>query len=330
MRALAEYWAGSYDWRRCEAMLNRFGLYETQIDGLLLRFLHVRSENSPALPLLLTHGWPGSIIEFHKVIEPLVAAVDGQLAFHLVIPCLPGYGFSQKPDKPGWSVERIARAWITLMSRLGYERYVAQGGDWGAPVTIAMAKLAPPQLACIHLNMPLVIPRTSERGNPNADEQAALKALELYNRYEAAYARLQATRPQTMGYGLVDSPVAQAAWIYEKFHAWSDCDADPDALFTRDALLDNIMLYWLTGTGASSARLYWESFRTAFAPTVLQLPVGCSIFPKEIIPASRSWAERFYRNLVHWNELDRGGHFAAFEQPDLFVHELRTCFARFA
>ena len=193
-----------------------------------------------------------------------------------------------------------------------------------------MGKLAPPQLAGIHLNMPLVIPRTAERGNPNAEEQAALKALELYTRDEAAYARLQATRPQTIGYALADSPVAQAAWIYEKFYAWSDCDADPDSLFTRDALLDNIMLYWLSGTGASSARLYWESFRKAFAPTVLELPVGCSIFPKEIIPAPRRWAQRFYRNLIHWNTLERGGHFAAFEQPHLFVQELRQCFSRLA
>jgi pimeloyl-ACP methyl ester carboxylesterase len=277
---------------------------------------------------LLTHGWPGSIIEFHKVIEPLVSGAAGQMAFHLVIPCLPGYGFSQKPQRPGWNVERIARAWITLMARLGYERYVAQGGDWGATVSIAMGKLAPAQLAGIHLNMPLVIPRATERGEPNTEEQAALKALELYNRDEAAYARLQATRPQTLAYGLVDSPVAQAAWIYEKFYTWSDCDADPDSLFTRDALLDNIMLYWLTGTGGSSGRLYWESFRKAFAPTVLDLPVGCSIFPKEIIPAPRRWAERYYRNLIHWNELDRGGHFAAFEQPDLFVGEIQRCFSQ--
>jgi pimeloyl-ACP methyl ester carboxylesterase len=330
MRALAEHWASAYDWRRCEATLNRFGLYATEIDGLLIRFLHVRSERPHALPLLLTHGWPGSIIEFHKVIEPLTTGADGQIAFDLVVPCLPGYGFSQKPDKPGWSVERIAQAWITLMARLGYDRYVAQGGDWGAAVSIAMGKLAPPQLAGIHLNMPLVIPRTAERGNPNAEEQAALKALELYTRDEAAYARLQATRPQTIGYALADSPVAQAAWIYEKFYAWSDCDADPDGLFTRDALLDNIMLYWLSGTGASSARLYWESFRKAFAPTVLELPVGCSIFPKEIIPAPHRWAQRFYRNLIHWNALERGGHFAAFEQPDLFVQELRQCFSRLA
>jgi pimeloyl-ACP methyl ester carboxylesterase len=328
MRALVAHWASAYDWRRCEAMLNRFGLYATQIDGLLIHFLHVRSEQAQALPLLLTHGWPGSIIEFHKVIEPLVSGANGQIAFHLVVPCLPGYGFSQKPAGPGWSVERIARAWITLMGRLGYERYVAQGGDWGAAVTIAMGKLAPAELAGIHLNMPLVIPRTSERGEPNTEEQAALRALELYSRDEAAYARVQATRPQTLGYALVDSPVGQAAWIYEKFHRWSDCNGDPDSLFTRDALLDNIMLYWLTGTGGSSARLYWESFRKAFAPTELELPVGCSLFPKEIIPASRRWADKFYHNIIHWNHLDRGGHFAAFEQPTLFVQELRNCFSQ--
>ena len=330
MRALIEHWVSTYDWRRCEATLNRFGLYATEIDGLLIQFLHVRSQRSHALPLLLTHGWPGSIIEFHQTIEPLVTGAPGQLAFDLVIPCLPGYGFSQKPTMPGWNVERVARAWITLMARLGYERYVAQGGDWGATVSIAMGKLAPPQLAGIHLNMPLVIPRASERGVPDAEEQAALSALELYTGNEAAYARLQATRPQTVGYALADSPIAQAAWIYEKFHAWSDCDGDPDALFGTNALLDNIMLYWLTGTGASSARLYWESFRKAFAPTVLELPVGCSIFPKEIIPAPRRWAERYYRNLIYWNKLERGGHFAAFEQPDLFVQEMRNCFSRLA
>ena len=330
MRALVEYWSNGYDWRRCEAMLNRFGLYATEIDGLLIHFLHVRTQRSPALPLLLTHGWPGSIIEFHKVIEPLVTGGDGQIAFDLVIPCLPGFGFSQTPDKPGWSVERIARAWITLMTRLGYERYVAQGGDWGAPVSIAMAKLAPAQLAAIHLNMPLVIPRMADRGNPDPEEQAALQTLERYTRNESAYARLQATRPQTIGYALADSPIALGAWIYEKFYAWSDCNGDPDSLFTRDALLDNITLYWLTNTGASSARLYWESFGKAFAPTTLDLPVGCSIFPKEIVPAPRRWAERFYRKLIYWNELDRGGHFAALEQPALFVEEVRKCFSRLA
>jgi pimeloyl-ACP methyl ester carboxylesterase len=330
MRALTDYWASTYDWRRCEAMLNRFGLYATEIDGLVIQFLHVRSQRSGSFPLLLTHGWPGSIIEFHKVIDPLVSGADDQPAFDLVIPCLPGYGFSQKPAESGWSVDRIARAWIILMARLGYQRYGAQGGDWGSPITTAMGKLAPPQLAGIHLNMPLVIPRAAERGEPNAEEQAALRTLELYTRNEAAYAVLQATRPQTLGYGLADSPVAQAAWIYEKFHSWSDCNGDPDALFTREALLDNIMLYWLTNTGASSGRLYWESFRKAFGPTVVELPVGCSIFPKEIVPAPRRWAERFYRNLIHWNELDRGGHFAAFEQPELFVQELRQCFAKLA
>jgi pimeloyl-ACP methyl ester carboxylesterase len=328
MRALIERWAGAYDWRRCEAMLNQFGLYATEIDGLLIHFLHIRSRRSNALPLLLTHGWPGSIIEFHKVIEPLVTGEPDQIAFDLVIPCLPGYGFSQKPKSPGWTVERIARAWVTLMTRLGYERYAAQGGDWGAAVTVAMAKLAPPQLAGIHLNMPLVIPPTSERGEPDAEQLSALKALEIYRRDENAYALLQATRPQTIGYGLVDSPIAQAAWIYEKFYFWSDCRGDPDGLLTTDALLDNIMLYWLPGSGASSARLYWESFRKAFGPTVLDLPVGCSIFPKEIIPAARRWAEKYYRNLIYWNKLERGGHFAAFEQPALFVQEMRNCFSR--
>jgi epoxide hydrolase len=330
MRALIEHWAGAYDWRRCEALLNRFGLYCTEIDGLLIYFLHIRSPRAHALPLLLTHGWPGSIIEFHKVIEPLVSGTPEQLAFDLVIPCLPGYGFSHKPPGSGWTVERIARAWITLMDRLGYGRYVAQGGDWGATVSIAMAKLAPPQLAGIHLNMPLVIPPASEGGVRDAEQDAALRTLEIYNRNESGYAHLQATRPQTLGYGLVDSPIAQAAWIYEKFYFWSDCEGDPDALFTTDALLDNIMLYWLTRSGASSARLYWESFRKAFAPTILDLPVGCSIFPKEIVPAPRRWAERYYRNLIYWNELDRGGHFAAFEQPELFVQEVRDCFSRLA
>jgi pimeloyl-ACP methyl ester carboxylesterase len=328
MRALIERWAGAYDWRRCEAMLNQFGLYATEIDGLLIHFLHIRSRRSDALPLLLTHGWPGSIIEFHQVIEPLVTGEPDHIAFDVVIPCLPGYGFSQKPKSLGWTVERIARAWVALMARLGYERYAAQGGDWGAAVTVAMAKLAPPQLAGIHLNMPLVIPPASERGEPDAEQQSALEALELYRRDENAYARLQATRPQTIGYGLVDSPIAQAAWIYEKFYFWSDCGGDPDNLFTTDALLDNIMLYWLPGTGVSSARLYWESFRKAFGPTILDLPVGCSIFPKEIIPAARRWAEKYYRNLIYWNKLERGGHFAAFEQPVLFVQEMRNCFSR--
>ena len=329
IRALVDYWRTSYDWRRCEAMLNGFGQFHTRIDGLDIHFLHVRSPHANALPMLLTHGWPGSVVEFHKVIGPLTDPVAhggrAEDAFHLIIPSLPGYGFSGKPSQTGWGVERIATAWAELMRRLGYARYVAQGGDWGATVTTTLGRMRPEGLAGIHLNMPIVTPDPPYE-NLNDTEKAALAVSADYWAQEAGYAKQQSTRPQTLGYALTDSPVGQAAWIYEKLRAWSDCDGDPLSVFSRDEILDNIMLYWLPGTAASSARLYWESL-DSFRTTRIEIPVGCSNFPKELLRAPRSWADHCYANIIHWNDLDRGGHFAAFEQPALFVDELRNCFA---
>jgi pimeloyl-ACP methyl ester carboxylesterase len=329
VRALCEHWAGGYDWRRCEAMLNRLGQYRTTVDDLGIHLLHVRSPEPNALPLLLTHGWPGSVIEFHKVIGPLTnpAAHGGNPhdAFHVIAPSLPGFGFSDKPAKTGWGVERIASAWITLMRRLGYDRFVAQGGDWGAAVTTAIAMARPPECIAIHLNMPLVFPEAGDFASLTPAEQATVARMQFYQESDSGYMKQQATRPQTLGYGLADSPAGQAAWIYEKFHAWTDNEGTPESALSQDEMLDNIMLYWLPATGASSARLYWES-SNVFKAQALGLPVGVTIFPQEIFRPSRRWAERSYSNLIHWNEVAKGGHFAAFEQPATFVDELRTCF----
>ena len=328
-RALVEHWHTGYDWSRCAAMLDDFGQFRTEIDGLGIHFLHIRSPERNALPLILTHGWPGSVIEFHKVIAPLTDPVAhggrAEDAFHIVAPSLPGYGFSDKPTAAGWGVGRIAQAWLTLMRRLGYARFVAQGGDWGSAVTSAIGMSGAPELAGIHLNMIVAGPADDQKADMTTAEQQSLAAMARYREDGSGYSQQQATRPQTLGYGLVDSPVGQAMWIYEKFHEWADCNGDPLSVLTMDEILDNIMLYWLPGNGASSARLYWESFR-AFAQGTIDVPTACSIFPKEIFPPSRRWAERRYTNITYWNELPRGGHFAAFEQPDLFVDELRAGF----
>lgn len=332
-RELADYWSDEYDWRRCERLLNQWQHCTTEIDGVSIHFIHRVSSNPDALPLLITHGWPGSILEFHKAIEPLAdpASHGGTSAdaFHLVIPSLPGYGFSGKPGLPGTSVEKIARMWATLMARLGYGRYVAQGGDWGSLVTLAMAEARPEGLAGVHVNMPIAAPDPDTMDSLTGAEQDALAALDYYQRWDSGYARQQGSRPQTLAYGLADSPVGQMSWIVEKFCAWTDCERDgvrhPENALTRDELLDNVMLYWLNNAAGSSARLYWESFHdTSFAP--IDLPVGCSLFPKEILRTSRRWAEKRFHNLIHWNELPEGGHFAAFEQPGMYVEELRRCF----
>jgi pimeloyl-ACP methyl ester carboxylesterase len=329
VQALCEHWQNRYDWRACEARLNAAGQFTTVIDGLRIHFLHIRSPNPDALPLLLTHGWPGSIIEFMKVLGPLSdpAAHGGNSAdaFHLVVPSLPGYGFSERPAATGWSVEHIATAWTTLMERLGYRRFVAQGGDWGAAVTTALAVQAPPGCAAVHLNMPIIFPSKQDLENLSPKEAAALEMMKPYRETGMGYARQQSTKPQTLGYGLTDSPAGQAAWIYEKFHGWTDNQGTPESILSRDELLDNIMLYWLPANAASSARLYWESSRF-FRPRNIEIPVGVSMFRKELFWASRGWAERNYSNIIYWNELDKGGHFAAFEQPELFTQELRQCF----
>jgi pimeloyl-ACP methyl ester carboxylesterase len=332
LKALVEYWRTGYDWRRCEARLNRFPQYRTEIDGLGIHFLHVRSRETNALPILITHGWPGSVIEFFKIIEPLTnpTAHGGRAedAFHVVAPSLPGFAFSDKPAERGWNSARIARAWSELMRRLGYARYVAQGGDWGSIVTTTLAQQLPASLAGIHLNMPFVFPDPIPTAGLSGAEQRAVEAFRRFQTDGFGYFLQQSTRPQTVGYALADSPVGQAAWIYEKFHAWTDNNGDPESALTRDEMLDIITLYWLTDTAASSARIYFEhaSIVGANNSGVVELPVGCSIFPREIVPAPRSWAERFFPKLIYWKELDRGGHFAAFEQPVLFTQELRECF----
>ena len=333
LRALCAYWADGYDWRRCEAMLNGFGQHRTVIGDLGLHFLHVRSPHEDALPLILTHGWPGSVVEFHKVIGPLTEPVahggEARDAFHLVIPSLPGYGFSDLPTTPGWSVERIAGLWVTLMGQLGYHhRFGAQGGDWGAAITAAIGAMAPAGCKGIHLNMAMFSPGPGDEADPSPE---AVKALALLKRYQtelSGYSKEQSTRPQTLGYALTDSPVGQAAWIYEKFYDWTDNDGTPESVFSQDELLDNIMLYWLPKTAASSGRLYWESFgEGASIKQEVNVPAGVSVFPKDIHTAPRKWAERSLKQLVYWNdEVERGGHFAALEQPELFVRELRACF----
>jgi pimeloyl-ACP methyl ester carboxylesterase len=323
------YWAEKYHWRAREARLNRFPQFRSELDGLGIHFLHVRSRHAEALPLVITHGWPGSIAEFQKVIEPLSDPTshggEARDAFHVVCPSLPGYGFSDKPARSGWNVDRIGRAWAALMARLGYGRYVAQGGDWGAMVTTAVGLQDREHCAGIHLNMPIAPPDPATMSSLTEREQGALASMQHYQDWDSGYSKQQSTRPQSVGYGLVDSPAGQAAWILEKFWAWTDCNGHPENVLSRDELLDNVMLYWLPATGASSARLYWESFRNpALAP--VPVPTGCSIFPKEIFRCSRRWAEKRYTDLRYWNELERGGHFAAFEQPELYVREVRDCF----
>jgi pimeloyl-ACP methyl ester carboxylesterase len=329
IREMCRYWADDYDWRYREAALNRFDQFVTEIDGLDIHFIHARSPHADAMPLLITHGWPGSVVEFHKVIEPLTdpvafggAAAD---AFHVVCPSLPGFAFSGKPTATGWGTERIAQAWITLMARLGYGRYGAQGGDWGSAVTAAIGGLDAGHCAGIHVTLAMDS-RPQVDGEPTVEAQRALDAIQHYRKWDAGYSKQQATRPQTLVYGLNDSPAGQAAWILEKFWAWSDCDGHPENVFTRDELLDNVMLYWVTASAASSARLYWESFGKEGKKLPVDVPTGVAVFPKEIIPPVRSWMEPRFRNIQRWSEMPKGGHFAAFEQPEMFVSELRAYF----
>jgi pimeloyl-ACP methyl ester carboxylesterase len=332
-RALIEYWRTRYDWRRAEKTINSFAQYRTEIDGIGIHFIHVRSKQEDALPVILTHGWPGSIVEFLNVIDPLTnpSAHGGKPedAFHVIVPSLPGFGFSDKPTDTTWDVLRIAKAWVVLMQRLGYKRWVAQGGDWGAGVTTALGKLKPAGLAGIHLNFQFVFPEKIPTEGLSADEQRAVTALTEFLNDGNGYFKEQATRPQTIGYALADSPSGQAAWIYEKFQAWTDSNGDPENVLTKDQMLDNISLYWLTDGAASSARIYWEN-RTTASPSQgrIDVPVAVSVFPHELWRAPRSWAEKNYPQLIYWRELDKGGHFAAFEQPELFTQELRDGFKK--
>jgi pimeloyl-ACP methyl ester carboxylesterase len=333
MQALCAYWQQDYDWRKCEQKLNAAGQFRTEIDGLAIHFLHKRSPHAEALPLILTHGWPGSVVEFLEVIGPLTdpAAHGGDPAdaFHVVVPSLPGFGFSGKPTATGWGVERIAAAWASLMRRLGYTRYVAQGGDWGSIVTQCLARdSSADECPAVHINMATTFPGADDMTDMTEAEKSCLAGMQFYNDHDSGYSKQQGTRPQTLGYALVDSPAGQAAWIYEKFHAWTDHAGTPETALSRDAMLNNITLYWLTATAASSARLYWESFENFKTPEITR-PLGVSIFPKEIFRPSRRWAERYYKNIVYWNELSQGGHFAAFEQPVAYVEEVRKCFRAF-
>ena len=332
-RELAEYWATDYDWRRFEKKLNGWPQFTTEIEGIDIHFIHRISPHENALPLIISHGWPGSVVEFHKIIDALADPTkhggEAEDAFHVVAPSLPGYGFSGKPTATGTSVTKIGGMWGQLMSRLGYDRYVAQGGDWGSMITQSMGLTETEHCAGIHINMPIVAPDPETMDKLTPQENAALEAMGFYNDWDSGYSKQQSTRPQTLGYGLADSPVGQMAWILEKFYFWMDCEQGgikhPENILSKDELLDNVMLYWLNNNAASSARLYWESFGSPNLDPI-HMPVGCSIFPKEIFRCSRRWAQKRFSNLFYWNELDKGGHFAAFEQPETFVTELRSCF----
>jgi pimeloyl-ACP methyl ester carboxylesterase len=322
LRDLVTYWRDGYDWRAQEARLNELDHLRTEIDGQSIHFVHARAPQADAMPLLLTHGWPGSIVEFLDVIPSLTDT------FHVVAPSLPGYGFSAPTRTRGWDTTRVARAFAELMAQLGYDRYGAQGGDWGAQVATRIGLLDPEHCAAIHLNMPVADPIADAALSD--EEQADLAAMRRFQREESAYAMEQGTKPQTLGAALNDSPAGLLAWIVEKFRTWSDCDGDPERVFTRDQLLTNVMVYWVTQTITSSMRLYWEHVHTAEPPPgFVAVPTGVARYPKEILRFPRSWVERAY-NVTHWADLPRGGHFAAMEQPDLFAADLKTFFTNVA
>jgi pimeloyl-ACP methyl ester carboxylesterase len=332
LQGLCTYWAHAYDWRTTESRLNAIPQFVTNIDGLDVHFLHVRSPYPDAVPLVMTHGWPGSFLEFERTLGPLTdpPAYGGDVrdAFHVVVPSLPGYGFTSRPTATGWDVHRIARAWAALMARLGYDRFLAMGSDWGTSVSTSLALQHPERLLGIHLVPPLA-PPDREADDLTDWERSALADLDDRTGAGSGYSAVHGTRPQTIGYSLLDSPVGLCAWIVEKLWMWTDHEGDLDQVLTRDQVLDDVTLYWLTGSGASSARLYWESiaqvtdwFTTAASDTVT-VRTGCSVFPKEVPRPSRRWARRRFTNIVYWNEPVRGGHFAAWEQPELFVDEVR-------
>jgi pimeloyl-ACP methyl ester carboxylesterase len=343
LQALANYWTSDYDWRRCEARLNALPQSRIQIDGVDIHFIHVKSRHEDALPLIMTHGWPGSVVELLEVVGPLTDPTahggSAEDAFHLVLPSLPGYGFSGEPTEVGWDPGRTARAWAELMQRLGYTRYVAQGGDLGAIVADAMGRQAPEGLVGIHMN--LLVTTLGAPTPPPGDteeERAALEAIKTFTTSGFGYFLEQSTRPQTIGYALLDSPVALAAWMLDhdtdSYYKISRAflEGQPSGNLTRDHIVDNITLYWLTGTGASAARWYWELGRAQAlaagqAPPEISLPVGFTAFPGEIFRAPRSWVKTSYPNLIHFNEADKGGHFAAWEEPELFAAEMRAAFS---
>jgi epoxide hydrolase len=324
VRDLVAYWRDGYDWRAAESELNRFDQFVTEVDGLRVHFLHARSDRDDALPLLLVHGWPGSIVEFLDVIPRLAA--DG---FHVVAPSLPGYGFSDPPREPGWDIARVAGAFVELMARLGYARYGAQGGDWGAQITTRIATLDPDHCVGLHLNMPIAGPPAEEAALTD-DEQLDLATMARFQREDAAYATVQGSHPQTLGIALDDSPAGLLAWIVQRFRDWSDCDGVLERSFSRDRLLTNVMLYWVTRSFTSSARLYWETMHSGVLREPLghvDVPTGVARFPKEeILRFPRSWVERRY-HVTRWTEMPRGGHFAAMEEPELFADDVRAFFA---
>ncbi|PPT92176.1 epoxide hydrolase [Xanthomonas arboricola pv. arracaciae] len=334
IRRLVDRWQSGYDWRATERLLNGWNSRRTTIDGLEIQFLHVRSPEPDALPLLLTHGWPGSVLEFREVIGPLSDPVahGGQAsdAFHLIIPSLPGFGFSAKPTARGWGVGRTAAAWVELMRRLGYgERWAAQGGDWGSAITTALGFMQPPGLRGLHLNMVMFEPSTQDIAEATPAEQKMLEDAQRYYAEFSGYMKLQSTRPQSVGFSLADSPVGLAAWIYALFQDVSQSDGEPENVFALDHLIDDIMLYWLPNAGPSSARLYWEAAHEAMAEMPshpMPTPTGISMFPGEQVRVSRRWAERRFADIRFFGEAERGGHFAAMENPPVFVDHLRTTF----
>lgn len=342
-RELVRYWGTEYDWRRVERKLNALPQFLTTIDGLDIQFIHIRSRHPNAMPLIMTHGWPGSPLELLKVIGPLTdpTAYGGRAedAFDLVLPTIPGYGFSGKPQGTDWTPPHIAKAWDDLMHRLGYTRYVAQGGDWGAIISEVMAVQAPAGLLGIHINMPGTVPANvvnlvRTRQPVPADfsdaEKAAYAGLDVFYNKGFGYAEMMNTRPQTLGYSLADSPVGMAAFFYEKFVTWTHSGGVPERVLTRDDMLDNITLYWLTNTGASSSRSYWDAAQLGGGPftrfDIQTVPVAVTIFPGEIYQAPRSWGEQSFKKLIYWNEVKQGGHFAAWEQPEIFTSEIRAAF----
>ena len=342
LQALVQYWGTGYDWRKAEARLNALPQFVTNLDGLDVHFIHVRSRHADAMPLVMTHGWPGSVLELLSTVGPLTdpTAHGGRAgdAFHLVLPSIPGYGFSQKPTGTGWNPDRIARAWDALMKRLGYERYAAQGGDWGAIICDAMGRQAPSGLIGMHVNrverattLPPDVAKALMNGEPapaslNDEERSVFNEAREFLNKGFGYAAVMGTRPQTIGYAMADSPVALAAWCYDKISDWVYTRGDPERALGRDAILDDITLYWLTNAGASSGRIYWENTAAGINAAPITVPVGVTVFPGEVYRPPKQWAERAYRNLVYYHRAEKGGHFAAWEEPELFATEVRAAF----
>ena len=333
LQDLAAEWGSSYDWRTCEHWINSQGLQTLRIGNQDVAFLHIRSDKPNAKPLLLSHGWPGSILEFRELIPRLSQGTDGEQTFHLVIPCLPGFGFSGKPQQTGTGVATIAYLFDQLMKALGYAEYFAHGGDWGSIITQTLPLLPDSGVQGIHITMPVVQPDPATMSELTDEENDALAAGAHYVRWDSGYSTQQASRPQTIGYALTDSPIGQLAWIVEKFWSWTDCERDgvslPEHAVDRITILDTVSLYWFSATAASSARLYWESFHPTEELPIVNAPTGVSLFPKEIFKASRRWVEQRFPNVTYWNSLDAGGHFAALEQPDTLAQEIRACIASF-